>query len=100
MDPPCAISLRRLSRSKPNQQGGHDNSHYSSRAVIHRATFADERYIQRWAAATPPAMLHAHSSGTPNGYTQDDERDDRQPYGTVYSHWRLPGLCSSRIQCA
>jgi hypothetical protein len=27
MDPPCAISLRRLSRSKPNQQG-HDNSHY------------------------------------------------------------------------
>jgi hypothetical protein len=23
---------------------------------------------------------------TPNGYTKDDEREDRQPYGTIYSH--------------
>ena len=37
MDPPCTISLRRFSRSKPNQQG-HENSQY--RAEIHRANLA------------------------------------------------------------
>ena len=34
----------------------------------------------------PSATLHGPNSGTPNGYTQDDERDDREPYGTVYCH--------------
>ena len=42
-----------------------------------KALFYDKSRDVATAAATPL---------TPNGYTKDDEREDRQPYGTIYSH--------------
>jgi hypothetical protein len=42
-----------------------------------KALFYDKSRDVATAAATPL---------TPNGYTKDDEREDRQPHGTIYSH--------------
>jgi hypothetical protein len=57
--------------------GRDDRYMWWGRVRAREGAFYDKSRDVATAAATPL---------TPNGYTKDDEREDRQPHGTIYSH--------------